>query len=506
MNQAQRTMQASRGLQGVLILTLALVWAASAPVASAQSLGADDQRLLERLVLAEAQGEGQLGMALVARSVLNRTALVRSRAVAPGTYLARSRTLSGIVNGRMQYEPVSSGSINRRRSAAQLASARRAIALAQDTGALTRALRARGLGDAEISRLLSASGFRARGAYNDRSQNYGRQAFGNHIFNGDAFSRRQDVPALFSRYYAAGNARGIVDALEDPNGEVGELEQVDQDGEGSEADPGEGEDMAAEGAAEAGAAGGSRSAGAGAARPATGGSSRGADAAEGGAPAPAEVVQPAQPIRPTRPSLAEQVNTRGPLGLGSRGGAVEELQERLGINPTGLLGLGTRAALEAWQGEHGLPATGRVDAPTVKALDAFTQPALPADAGEGEGDDVAYEEGRSLGSILLTEVDGRRVAVVTADAFLAMSAAARRDGVELKVVGGFRSMREQTAIYAQASDLFVDRPGFSLYQSGRALALNTSGPRVTAWLNARAADFGFWRSSPRETWQWEFRR
>jgi putative peptidoglycan binding protein len=186
-----------------LLLTLAIALLSVAP-ASAQGTTRSEQDLFERLVVAEAGGEGVLGQALVARSVLNRVALLRSRSLSPGTYLARGRSLSGVINGRMQYEPVSSGTINRRRSARQMSQAREAIALARDTSALRAALRRAGKSEAEINNLLRATGFRTRSAYNDRSQNYDRTGFGNHVFNTDRFSRRQDTLGAFDRYYRQG--------------------------------------------------------------------------------------------------------------------------------------------------------------------------------------------------------------------------------------------------------------------------------------------------------------
>ncbi|MEZ6183377.1 MAG: peptidoglycan-binding protein [Planctomycetota bacterium] len=200
-------------LAGLLVLAALCM----TPLSAGDDLGASDQALLERLVIAEAGGEGHLGMALVARSVLNRTALLRTRQLDPQTYNANGRTLSSVVNARMQYEPVSSGSINRRRSSAELARARSAIALARDTQALDRELARRGVGASARARLIDSTGFRARGAYNDSSQNYNRQTFRGHVFNADRFSRRLDVRGQFERTYGQG---GTVAAATEPSGPV----------------------------------------------------------------------------------------------------------------------------------------------------------------------------------------------------------------------------------------------------------------------------------------------
>ena len=175
----------------------------AAAAAVGQPLSSADRQLLQRLVLAEAQGEGELGMALVARSVLNRVALVRAGKLQAGTYLARSGSVRDVVYARNQYEPVRNGSLDRGRSAAALAQADRAITLALDTERLQRSLAGAGLDAGAVRRLLSATGFRTRSAFRDSSQSYDRQPFKNHVFNADAFSRNHDVPALFQRYAPA---------------------------------------------------------------------------------------------------------------------------------------------------------------------------------------------------------------------------------------------------------------------------------------------------------------
>ena len=78
------------------LFPLVLAFLALAP-AHAQGISASEQALFERLVVAEAGGEGSLGMALVARSVLNRVSLLKSKKLSTGTYLARGRSISGVI-------------------------------------------------------------------------------------------------------------------------------------------------------------------------------------------------------------------------------------------------------------------------------------------------------------------------------------------------------------------------------------------------------------------------
>lgn len=173
-------------------------------LAASPAQAMSDQELFQRLVLAEAYGEGELGMALVARSVLNRMAMLQSGTVSPGYYLAKGTSLRHVILASRQYEPVSNGAINKNFTPAQFAAAARAISMAQDTLALNRALMAKGHTAAQAEKLLEATGFRTPTAFNDSSQNYNRVRIGNHIFNGDKKSVQTDVSALFQRQFGGG--------------------------------------------------------------------------------------------------------------------------------------------------------------------------------------------------------------------------------------------------------------------------------------------------------------
>ena len=120
---------------------------------------------------------------LVARSVLNRTGLIQTGKASLGTFLANSATVKGVIMGRGQYQPVSDGSINRERTAEQLEQASIAIELAQDPDRLQRMLKSEGLSDSDISKIISATGFRTGSAFNDPSQNVNVVKFKNHYFN-----------------------------------------------------------------------------------------------------------------------------------------------------------------------------------------------------------------------------------------------------------------------------------------------------------------------------------
>ena len=141
-----------------------------------------EMNLLQRLVLAEAANQGDIGMALVARSVLNRQGIINAGS-SPGTFNSKSGSLTDIIYGSGQYQPISDGSINRKFSDMQMASAARAIGLAQNSNALRSRLISSGYDESVVNKLIGSTGFRSGSAFNDKSQNVNRTKYGDHIFN-----------------------------------------------------------------------------------------------------------------------------------------------------------------------------------------------------------------------------------------------------------------------------------------------------------------------------------
>lgn len=121
---------------------------------------------------------------------------------------------------------------------------------------------------------------------------------------------------------------------------------------------------------------------------------------------------------------------------------------------------------------------------------------------------TGYRSGHKM-NICVTTIDGKYVEVNTARAYLRMRKAARKVGVHMYVVSGFRSMAEQRHLY----HCYVTRscnggnlaavPGYSNHQSGHALDLNTSAPGVYSYLVNHGHAFGFRRTVPTEKWHWE---
>lgn len=139
--------------------------------------------LFKRLILAEAGGEGKLGMALVARSVMNRTGLIQSGKVAPGKFLAKDSTLKGVIMGENQYTPVRDGSINKSFSNAQLKKAADAIKLAKNIDSLKEELKSAGFSEDQITNLIASTGFRTPDASYDSSQDVNVVRYKGHLFN-----------------------------------------------------------------------------------------------------------------------------------------------------------------------------------------------------------------------------------------------------------------------------------------------------------------------------------
>lgn len=123
----------------------------------------------------------------------------------------------------------------------------------------------------------------------------------------------------------------------------------------------------------------------------------------------------------------------------------------------------------------------------------------------------------------------QRLLPTAANAWRAMVLAATADGVELQLVSAFRPVDYQAGILrrkldkGQAIDAILRvsaAPGYSEHHSGRAVDVTTPGCAVLeeefehspafAWLQRRAAEFGFRLSYPRdnphgvayEPWHW----
>jgi hypothetical protein len=126
-----------------------------------------------------------------------------------------------------------------------------------------------------------------------------------------------------------------------------------------------------------------------------------------------------------------------------------------------------------------------------------------------EKQDTGYVKGNPF-TITVVTVDGKPVERSTANAYYVMQQAAAAQGVNIKVVSGFRTMAEQQYLY----NCYVNcncnncnlaaKPGYSNHQSGHALDLNSASPGVYTWLAAHAHEYGFEETVQGEPWHWEW--
>ena len=149
------------------------------------SMGTGEMELFKRMVYAEAGGEGKVGMALVARAILNRAGLIQSGNVSSGTFNAKSGSINDIIRAPKQFSPMTDGRIKQSLTESQLSQALDAIRLAQNPNQLIKSLKAEGLDDGTISKLVAVTGFRnyAAGAGYDSSQAVNETRYKRHTFN-----------------------------------------------------------------------------------------------------------------------------------------------------------------------------------------------------------------------------------------------------------------------------------------------------------------------------------
>jgi nitroreductase len=111
------------------------------------------------------------------------------------------------------------------------------------------------------------------------------------------------------------------------------------------------------------------------------------------------------------------------------------------------------------------------------------------------------EGGGYSGPLVYRDGEGMRPDV--AAAFDRMAAAARRAGLDLVVVSGFRSDAEQAQLFAQHPDpRWVAPPGHSLHRCATELDLGPSS--AYGWLASNAGRFGFVRRYSWEAWHFGY--
>ena len=103
---------------------------------------------------------------------------------------------------------------------------------------------------------------------------------------------------------------------------------------------------------------------------------------------------------------------------------------------------------------------------------------------------------------------GHRLWSPAADAFQAMTAAARRDGVTIGVTDSYRSYDQQVdlarrkGLYSQGG--LAAKPGTSEHGWGLSLDLDLNS-KAQAWMRKHADEYGYQENVPREPWHWTFK-
>jgi D-alanyl-D-alanine carboxypeptidase len=136
---------------------------------------------------------------------------------------------------------------------------------------------------------------------------------------------------------------------------------------------------------------------------------------------------------------------------------------------------------------------------TTATIPAFTPPA----------ELVPYGNGHIPASLLAPiGVGAHRLYAPAASSFKQMSAAASTQGVKIGVTDSYRSFDQQTEL-AQRKGLYTDgglaaQPGQSKHGWGMALDVDVDSKGL-AWMRANGAKYGFYETTPREPWHWEYR-
>ena len=203
-----------------------------------------------------------------------------------------------------------------------------------------------------------------------------------------------------------------------------------------------------------------------------------------------------------------------PLERGAQGSGVILLQVKLNsfgadLVADGDYGRKTAKAIDVFQVANGLNRTGSVDQQTATTLYSsqaknLDQAKLEGVPGQFLGEYDAYRGGEHIGSIDVVELDGKKVARKTAQAWKILKKSAADDGVHLQLNSGFRTMSEQRHLYSKYGSPRAAQPGYSNHQHGQALDIDASNPTHKSWLFNNAPSYGWRNTVSFEPWHWEY--
>ncbi len=249
--------------------------------------------------------------------------------------------------------------------------------------------------------------------------------------------------------------------------------------------------------------------------PAPGGSSSSGGATSTGSTSPTSSTSStpaAQPARNPDAAGGKTITATKPTTL-------DAVAKQHDVNPAVL-----QAANPKFEQTGGAVAAGeKVFVPKVDTqadpMAAYT-PGKPQKTGATESDqgggkvptakETAYVGGQPIGDLETVKIQGsggetERMEVRQLVAFAKMKEAAKKEGVDLQITDGFRTMKEQEAVYAQEGPFNgtsgAADPGTSPHQNGIAIDVtDTNGAK--AWVAANGGKFGFERTNG-EDWHFE---
>ncbi len=197
--------------------------------------------------------------------------------------------------------------------------------------------------------------------------------------------------------------------------------------------------------------------------------------------------------------------TNPPQRYGEESGAVKNTQKllkKLGLYRGALdgeFGPGTRDAVVRFKKRHDVGgARGQIGENALKRLKAAVKRKSRGKVATGYANGVPRK-------IRVVQVEpGKYINASAAGSYRRMKAAAKRDGVTLRINSGFRTMAEQRELYNRYGPGRAAVPGYSNHQMGVAVDFHNIGG-AWSWLARNAARFGWNGTVPGEPWHYAHR-
>ena len=101
---------------------------------------------------------------------MNRAGLIQKGMVGKGMFMANDSSITGVIMGKNQYQPVRDGSLDKPRTQAQMDAAKRAIEMARHPSSLRANLESKNIAAEQINYLLASTGFRTGSAFRSFSK------------------------------------------------------------------------------------------------------------------------------------------------------------------------------------------------------------------------------------------------------------------------------------------------------------------------------------------------